>query len=137
MGRVLMTDDVSIGRTPNDVKVLAVLTAAGRPLTAYQIIEAMLANRPRISPPTVYRALARLTRLGEVCRVETMNAWAAVVAQEGLLAICDECGSVRAVSAPDILAEIERELAAEGFHGTKPTLEIHGRCGSCEGARGE
>lgn len=122
--------------TPNQSQVLAHLRQANAPLTAYQLLGRMQTERGAIAPPTVYRALKGLELAGLVCRVETLRAWTPVAkARPGVVVICDDCGTVRSMAAPDVLETLQRSLAAEGFAKARQTIEVHGRCGGCaEGA---
>ena len=126
--------------TPNDRLVLELVQAAAHPVTAYDILDLMRPGRPRIAPPTVYRALARLAASGLVHRIETLNAWfAPAVASpqgSGIIAICDDCGDVGEYSAPEALSAIAGVLGATGFHAQRPVVEVHGLCGPCDSKAG-
>ncbi len=122
--------------TPNQAEVLGLLRVANAPMTAYQILARMQGNRGLVAPPTVYRALKALEDAGLIRRIETLRAWALVATvSPGVVAICDDCGTVRAVAAPEVLESLHRSLAAEGFAEERQTIEVHGRCGDCTGAR--
>ena len=126
--------------TANDRLVLDLVQAAAHPVTAYDILERMRPDRPRIAPPTVYRALARLAARGLVHRVETLNAWFApsVTGPQGggIIAICDDCGDVGEFAAPEALSAIAGALGATGFHAQRPVVEVHGLCGPCDSKAG-
>jgi Fur family zinc uptake transcriptional regulator len=63
-----------------------------------------------------------------------LRAWVPVGSPApGVVAICDGCGSVRSVDAPNLFADLHARLAAEGFAEARQTIEVHGRCGGCEG----
>ncbi|MCC6009108.1 MAG: transcriptional repressor [Rhodobacteraceae bacterium] len=122
-------------------RALGALQAAGRPLTAYEVLDALREDQPRAAPPTAYRALRRLIDLGLVHRLESLNAYTPCVhehdaadagaSQATLFAICDDCGNVREITdAP--LARRMRQLAEEGaFTPASTIIEMHGRCGGC------
>ena len=44
-------------RIGNDAMVFDIIRAANSPLSAYDILDRLKPTRPRIAPPTVYRAL--------------------------------------------------------------------------------
>ena len=124
--------------TPNDTAVLAMVRAASGPLSAYDILDRMRPDRPRIAPPTVYRALHRLAAGGLVQRIASLNAWVvrapSAPAEGGIITICDDCGSVGEYPAPEAVAAISGALGGTGFHPGRPVIEVHGRCNSCDGA---
>ena len=80
----------------NNKLVLDALADAGRPMGAYELIDAV---RPAgiTAPPTVYRALSKLIDMGAVHRVESRNAFVACNGchDEGgsvMLMLCNKCG---------------------------------------------
>jgi Fur family zinc uptake transcriptional regulator len=102
------------------------------------VLEDVIARYPdrsvwlAVAPPTVYRALKGLEEAGFVHRIESLRAWAAVSSPApGVVAICDDCGSVRSVEAPSLFESLHHRLAAEGFADARQTIEVHGRCGDC------
>jgi Fur family transcriptional regulator, zinc uptake regulator len=118
--------------TPNQAQVLGFLRKANAPLTAYQLLGRMQTERGAVAPPTVYRALKGLEDAGLIRRIETLRAWAPVASvSPGVVVICDDCGTVRSMRAPDVLESLHRSLAAEGFAEARQTIEVHGRCGGC------
>jgi Fur family transcriptional regulator, zinc uptake regulator len=123
----------------NEAEVLQHLRAAEGPLSAYDIIHLMQTGGRSVAPPTVYRALKALEATGQVRRIETLRSWAAVEAEageEGVVVICDDCGTVRSVPVPSLFESLHQSLAAEGFVEGRQTIEVHGRCGDCtEGSR--
>jgi Fur family zinc uptake transcriptional regulator len=89
-----------------------------------------------VAPPTVYRALKGLEDAGVVQRIQRLRAWAVVTSPvPGVVAICDDCGSVRSVEAPSLFESLHQRLAAEGFAEARQTIEVHGRCGDCTGGQ--
>jgi len=122
--------------TPNESAVLVLLRGANAPMTAYQLLGRMQRNGGAVAPPTVYRALKGLEEAGVVQRIETLRAWAVVTSPvPGVMAICDDCGSVRSVEAPSLFESLHQRLAAEGFAEARQTIEVHGRCGDCAGGQ--
>jgi Fur family transcriptional regulator, zinc uptake regulator len=114
--------------------VLRHLRQANAPLTAYQLLSRMQGERGAVAPPTVYRALQGLEDAGLIRRIETLRAWAPVAAiSPGVVVICDDCGTVRSMEAPEVLESLQRSLLAEGFAEARQTIEVHGRCGGCAG----
>lgn len=119
----------------NDLLVPEVLRASNGPASAYDILDRLKPDRPRIAPTTVYRALEHLIRAGRVRRIESLNAYLA--ARDAgdravVFAICDECGRVQERDAGNEVGRITRALTKGGFRPTHPVVEVHGRCGDCD-----
>lgn len=127
------------GLAANPRKVYAALKEAGRPLTAYQLIDA-LRDEGMTAPPTVYRALARLTEAGLAHRIESVNAYVACAADHAhagggtgsiVFTICEACGRAREVVDPRLGADLSRCAEACDFIVNHATLELRGRCRAC------
>src|SRR5690349_12792813 len=58
-------------------RVLQLLLQAGHPVKAYDLIAAFGEDGSPAKPPTVYRALEFLSRLGFAHRIESLNAYVA------------------------------------------------------------
>jgi Fur family zinc uptake transcriptional regulator len=122
---------------PSQTAALAALAAAGRPLTAYEVLEAVRRARPTAAAPTAYRALARLVALGLAHRIESLNAWVACSAEHDgapAFSICDDCGTVDELADPGLASSVARLAEAGGFAPTRPVIELHGRCAGCQRA---
>lgn len=120
-------------------RILEILTASDRPLGAYDLIRAIAETSDRpVRPPTVYRALDFMTRVGLVRRIESRNAFVACARPERAEAIafflCNRCG----VAAEFEDSEIDRLLAKDasvlGFRLTRRVLEVEGTCRTCDAA---
>ncbi len=129
---------MSIALSDSARKVLNVLNASRKPLSAYEIL-AKLARAGLRSPPTVYRALNQLGRKGLVHRVETMNAFvacrrkacAAYGVHAGVFAICTGCSAVEELDDPLVgkaMAKTGRNFLVRI---EKKTLELSGLCRAC------
>ena len=115
-------------------RVLELLLASGTPVKAYDLIAAYGAEGEAAKPPTVYRALEFLERLGFAHRLESLNAYVACRrADEGHAAaflICDCCGATEEFE-PQVSSAVERSATARGYAVQSVTLEAHGRCPAC------
>jgi len=121
--------------TGNDRLVFDVLRAANGPVSAYDILDRLKPDRPRIAPTTVYRALEHLIRAGRVRRIESLNAYLPATDtpdRDVVFAICDDCGRVQERDAAAEVGRITKALARDGFRPTHPVVEVHGRCGECD-----
>ena len=132
MSKIFPPQDRTAAPTGNDQLVFDVLHAAKRALSAYDIMDLLKPDRPRIAPTTVYRALEHLIRAGRVRRIESLNAYLPATATDDravVFAICDDCGRVQERDAGADVRRITKALAKDGFRPTHPVVEVHGRCG--------
>jgi Fur family zinc uptake transcriptional regulator len=119
--------------TPPRRRVLELLLEAPAPLKAYDLIAAYGEDGEPAKPPTVYRALEFLERLGFAHRIESLNAYVpcrlTAAAHSAAFLICDCCGAAEEFD-PDFAAQL---AAAEtrGYAVYSITLEARGRCAAC------
>ena len=118
----------------NSLRVFDALRRANRPLSAYQLLDRLERNRVA-GPPTVYRALKRLTKEGLVHRIETLTAYMVCAcpyhAASPLFVICEQCGSVSELSDKVIEARLRRRAEVIGFGLRTTSIEIRGACADC------
>ena len=113
-------------------RVLELLLSANAPMKAYDLIAAYGGLGEPAKPPTVYRALEFLERLGFAHRIESLNAYAPCrIAGEHVAAflICDCCGEA-AEFEPDFGPQLAAAEAA-GYQVRAVTLEARGLCAGC------
>lgn len=117
-------------------RVLELLLSADGPMKAYDLIAAFAPDGAPAKPPTIYRALEFLERLGFAHRIESLNAYVPCKsgqrAHRAAFMICDCCGAAREFE-PDFTAQLNAAQAA-GFEIEAMTFEAHGLCGACRGA---
>ena len=114
-------------------RVLELLLASGTPVKAYDLIAAYGQEGEAAKPPTVYRALEFLERLGFAHRLESLNAYVACRGEPGHAAaflICDCCGATEEFD-PEVSAAVDTAATARGYDVGSVTLEAHGRCPAC------
>ncbi|MBW3559227.1 MAG: transcriptional repressor [Proteobacteria bacterium] len=113
-------------------RVLELLLEAGGPVKAYDLIAAY--GQGGAKPPTVYRALEFLERLGFAHRLESLNAYVACPRSGEVHAaaflICQCCGATAEIE-PEVSAGVEVAAEAHGFELRGLTLEARGLCGAC------
>lgn len=123
--------------TPQRRQVLGIVCAAGRPLGAYEILDALRAGVPGAAPPTVYRALDFLVGQGLVHRLETLHAFVGCAHPDephaGQFLICRDCGTVHELEDPAVNRSVQAAADASGFRAERPVVEISGRCARCAG----
>jgi Fur family zinc uptake transcriptional regulator len=118
-------------------RVLELLLEADAPLKAYDLIATYGEPGAPAKPPTVYRALDFLERLGFAHRIESLNAYVPCrlteAAHSAAFLICDCCGATREISGPD-QGVINAAAADAGYAIARTTIEAHGRCPACREA---
>ena len=117
-------------------RVLELLLGAGGPQKAYDLIAAFGTQGEAAKPPTVYRALEFLERLGFAHRIESLNAYVACHRHEtghrAAFLICGCCGTASEFE-PDLDAPIA-VAAPAGYLVQAVTLEARGLCPACQRA---
>ena len=115
--------------THNQTLVLSLLRSSAGPLTAYQILD-QLKGQGITAPPTVYRALTRLTSVDFVHRIDSLNAYVACDQSgihskphdgEAAFAICRDCGDVA-----------ELEVAGIRLPTSTAGQVVYRQCSGCE-----
>ncbi len=117
-------------------RALRLILEAEQPLKAYDLMNLLGEEGKPAKPPTAYRALDFLTRLGFVHRVETLNAYVPCLDSHDdhdcagpELYICEACGHV------DERHRHERPgNPPKGFQLDRSVVEHYGRCAACAGA---
>ena len=113
-------------------RVLELLLASDAPQKAYDLIAAFGEHGEPAKPPTVYRALEFLERMGFAHRIESLNAYVPCRLEGGHAAaflICDCCGEA-AEFEPDLGAQLAA-AEATGYAVRAITLEARGLCAAC------
>ena len=115
-------------------RVLELVWRQHKPIGAYEVLE-LLQRDARTAPPTVYRALDFLQKLGLVHRIASMNAYVGCVSpgkpHDGQFLICESCNTLAELDAPAITCAIEESAARSGFAPRQQTVEIMGLCPNC------
>lgn len=127
------------GLTPLRAQILDLIKNAGRPIRAYELLDALAVSRGHAAPPTVYRALHYLIDRGLVHRVESLNAFAICQCEsegknpslEHIFFVCRACGSAEEVVAEDAARTLRSLCAMVGFRPNAATLEVQGSCKNC------
>jgi Fur family transcriptional regulator, zinc uptake regulator len=116
-------------------RVLEILCAAGRPLGAYEILDAMRDGRRVQAPPTVYRALDFLLAQGLVHKLETLHAFVGCSHPEhphfSQFLICADCGLVTELEDESITRSLGSAAAESGFQTARRVVELIGTCAHC------
>ena len=124
--------------TRNQNLVLKRLNAAGKPLSAYAILDDLREDGLK-APLQVYRALEKLIESGLVHRLESLNAFIACAHPDCQtrdmigFAVCEKCGRADEFTAPDVESHVQAWCRAKDFQREKTTFEIRGLCSACRG----
>lgn len=120
--------------TEQDRLISDALREAGRPVSAYEIIDS-LRDKATLAPQTVYRSLDRLIASGAAHRLESLNAFVAcshtVHKGSAMFAICDQCGGVDEFDEPRALDALANWAGEANFTLRQMTLELRGTCARC------
>jgi Fur family zinc uptake transcriptional regulator len=115
-------------------RVLELLLEGDGPLKAYDLIAAYGDGGEPAKPPTVYRALEFLERLGFAHRIESLNAYVPcrldAQGHAAAFLICDCCGAAEEFE-PDF-APGRAAAEARGYAVSTVTLEARGLCPACQ-----
>lgn len=110
--------------------VFELILQADGAVKAYDLLDQIRPDMGSPKPPTVYRALEFLSKLGLIHRVEALNAYVACDhTHEGHAAeffICETCKSVEERHADDHV-----NCAPDGFNIKRSVIEHYGVCASC------
>ena len=123
-------------RGEREAQVHAALRRAGKPLSAYSLLDG-LRDKGFRAPLQVYRALEKLIAAGEVHRLESLNAFVAcrhkTCANHGaaMFAICNDCGYVSEFADAELANRVRNSAETSGFALERTTIELHGLCRDC------
>jgi Fur family transcriptional regulator, zinc uptake regulator len=130
--------DAGESLTPLRRRVLELLIDAGGPAKAYDLLDGLKSEAGPAKPPTVYRALEFLTRLGLAHRVETLNAFVAcgvgACARTTIFLICSTCGRTEEADAGHALVDVSEAATHADFTIERTMIEARGRCAACRAA---
>jgi Fur family transcriptional regulator, zinc uptake regulator len=118
---------------PNEQAVLGVLKQQHKPLSAYDILDQLHGTKIRAAVQ-VYRSTGKLTELGFIHRLESLNAFVAcdcahAKSSPGFM-LCTCCGDVREFDAGKTVSAAKSE--AKGFRIQTPNVELKGLCSQCQ-----
>jgi Fur family transcriptional regulator, zinc uptake regulator len=121
--------------TPVRRQVLELILQADQPMKAYALLAQLEAERGKLGPPTVYRALDFLLAHKLVHKVETSNAFVACGdvehSHESQFVICEDCGATEEIQDDDIVRTLRRLGEGRGFAVERQVIEARGRCPAC------
>lgn len=127
-------------RSRNESLVYDFLEDAGKPASAYEILDALRDEGLR-APLQVYRALSKLIDSGSVHRIESLNAFVACRHhgcggdEVSIFMLCERCDNVTEAVDTATAAALVSLCAARSFRATRQMIEITGICEACQTAQ--
>jgi Fur family zinc uptake transcriptional regulator len=121
--------------TPLRRRVLELLVERHAPAKAYDLLSGLGGEAGPAKPPTVYRALEFLMRMGLVHRIESVNAFVAcdvgACSRAKIFMICEHCGAAEEVDAGHADHDLQAAAAARRFLIKQAIFEATGSCARC------
>ncbi|MBX2834872.1 MAG: transcriptional repressor [Micavibrio sp.] len=121
--------------TPPRKAVLEIVAAATKPMSAYDILEALGEKFDKPKPPTAYRALEFLSQHGFIHRIESLNAYVSCSENHkhhgSQFMICKSCGRVDEIHLCHMPDALQKAAKAKGFSASAWNVEISGLCATC------
>lgn len=123
--------------TPLRKRVLELLIEHHGPAKAYDLLP-QLDGEKTAKPPTIYRALDFLVRMGLAHRIESLNAFMAcdvgACARSTIFLICEKCGGAEEFDAGHALVDLSEAAKKDGFTIRRTMIEASGLCAQCQQA---
>lgn len=114
---------------------LEIIAGASKPLSAYDVLDALSKRLDKPKPPTAYRALEFLVEHGFIHRIESLNAYVTCAEDHkhkgSQFMICDSCGRVEEVHLCHMPEGLRKQAESKGFKLSHWNAELHGTCGKC------
>lgn len=122
--------------TPLRRRVLELLIDQPGPAKAYDLLPQLDSGAAKAKPPTIYRALDFLVRMGLAHRIESLNAFIAcdvgACGRSTMFLICTECGRAEEFDAGHAMVDLADAAKRDGFAIQRTTIEAQGLCGQCQ-----
>ena len=129
--------DAGESLTPLRRRVLELLLDHHGPAKAYDLLP-LLDGEKTAKPPTIYRALDFLVKMGFAHRIESLNAFVAcdvgACARSTIFLICEKCGGAEEFDAGHALIDLADAARKDGFAINRTMIEASGVCASCQQA---
>ena len=133
-----LCEERNVRFTPARRGVFEAIARSSGPITAYQILDRLLAVGLDFGPPTVYRALEFLMTQNLVHRVETLNAFVPCMQPSRhhacQLLICTGCGDTTEVASDGGMNRLTSIARGVGFSISAAVVELKGGCAVCRAA---
>lgn len=124
--------------TPLRRRVFELLLDQHGPAKAYDLLPLLDTAQSSAKPPTIYRALDFLVRMGLAHRIESLNAFVAcdigACARSTIFLICENCGAAEEFDAGHALVDLGEAAKRDGFAIRRTMIEAKGLCATCQRA---
>lgn len=124
--------------TPLRERVLGLLINHHGPAKAYDLLQKLDREKGQAKPPTIYRALDFLVRMGLAHRIESLNAFVAcgigACERSTIFLICEQCGAAVEFDAGHALIDLGEAARRDGFSIRRTMIEASGLCSACQAA---
>ena len=124
--------------TPLRRRVLELLIGEDGPAKAYDLLARLGGEAGPAKPPTIYRALDFLVRLGLAHKLQSLNAFIAcevgACERSTIFLICDTCGAAEEFDAGHALVDLADAAKQDGFQIKRTMIEASGLCAECRAA---
>lgn len=131
--------DRGVRFTPQRRAVLSILTEAGQPIGAYDLLDRMRLAHPGAKPPTVYRALDFLLEHGLIHKLTSIQAFVSCTHptddHQCQFLICNTCNGIEELDSEPVRQSLEQASNTAGFKATRSVVELHGICRQCRKER--
>jgi Fur family zinc uptake transcriptional regulator len=131
-------DEAGESLTPLRRRVLELLWEQQGPAKAYDLLSLLDTDKGQAKPPTIYRALDFLVRMGLAHRLESLNAFVAcdigACARSTIFLICEKCGAAVEFDAGHALIDLSEAAKRDGFSIRRTMIEASGLCSACQAA---
>jgi Fur family zinc uptake transcriptional regulator len=116
--------------------VFALILAANKPVTAYELLDRFRAGHKAATPATIYRALDFLLANDLIHKVESLSAFIPCIEADhhdhaAQFYICRQCGAVAERDDHAVVDALHAAARALGFQPETIMVEVTGRCAVC------
>ena len=123
--------------TPMRASVFEVLAGQSRPVSAYDIAEAISRSEGRrVAANSVYRILDRFVSNNLALRIESANAYVANphpgCVHDCIFLLCDACGQTTHVDDDGLARPVRAIAGSTGFAVERTIIEVRGFCARCQ-----
>lgn len=122
--------------TPARKRVLQLVLNSSEPLGAYDVLSQLQREgHGKAQPPTAYRALDFLERMGLIHRLDSIRAYVACHHHghdhAAVFLVCKACGKATEAEADETASMLRCIAQSAGYSALQVIQEVHGRCAEC------
>lgn len=122
--------------TPMRARVFEAINAFSRPVSAYDIADALSAREGRrVAANSIYRILDLFVINNLVRRIESANAYVVNshpgCAHDCIFMVCDSCGKAIHIDDDNLSRRLRVAASEAGFSSVRPVIEVKGKCADC------